>query len=373
MVAYGHPRLPGTTNADRPSVAAGIRGTIVTWTDDHEQPGHDHAYSVVLAEDGHALSSPRDLTPEASQILRASLLPAGERTVLLYSDNQGREAGVHTRWLDADGRIAGASTLVGARRPGRYWPAMDRTPDGYVVVWQDDRDKEGDDLFARRLGPELDPIGPELRLTDYHGPLGKGPNVRVPTVAVASNAMVIAYKLERDNQNLIMRMRVPLDDPNLQNGLPDEKLGIKPKDREIGDVQLVNEDKTAGDAPAVGCGTEGCFLAWNHLLGGASVALIDPAHGKVIWRKKFAPNGSRPTIGVGVDGAVYVAYFEKGQVKIAPLTRDGLGPVSVVGKVSGDQPRPALAGARTAGEWLVAWQDAEGNHAEVHVARAVCK
>src|SRR5581483_11941876 len=136
MVAYGHPRLPGgLNNVDRPTVASGIHGTIVAWTDDHEQAGHDHAYSVVLDDSALvAESSPRDLTPEGTEILRAQLLPSGDRTVLLFSDNQGREAGVHVRWLDVDGRIAGASTLVGAKRNGRYWPVIDRTPDGFIVV-----------------------------------------------------------------------------------------------------------------------------------------------------------------------------------------------------------------------------------------------
>jgi hypothetical protein len=200
--------------------------------------------------------------------------------------------------------------------------------------------------------------------------------VRVPAVAVASNALLVGYKLERANLNLIHRMRIPLDDPELGKGLDEGKPG-QLKDREMGDVQLVNEDKASGDAPAVGCGSEGCFLAWHNILGGASVALIDPAHGKVIWRKKFAPNGGHPTIGVGVDGQVAVAYYEKGALKMAPLTRDGLGPVSTFGKISGEQPRPAITGARVAGEWLVAWQDAEGVagaiHNEANVARIACR
>ena len=373
VVAYGHPRLPGTSNVSRPTVASGIRGPIVAWSDDHEQAGHDHVYSVVLDDQLRVTTAPRDLTPEGSEVARAVLLPSGDRTVLLYWDRSGREAGVRVRWLDVDGRIAGASTLVGAGRPGQYWPAIDRTPEGFIVAWQDDRDKEGDDLFARRLGPELDTVGPEVRLTDYAGPLGKGPNVRVPVVAVASNALFVGFKLERDNLHLAMRLRIALDDPTLAKGLEDPKFGVPKKDRELGDVKLVNEDKLPADAPAIGCGNEGCFLAWHNEQGGASAALIDPAHGKVIWRKKFAPNGGRPSIGVSNDGQVYVAFYEKGAIKIAPLTRDGLGAVSTFGKVSGEQPRATIASARTAGEWYVTWQDAETFHSEVNVVRLVCK
>jgi serine/threonine-protein kinase len=371
MVAYAHPRLAPSTNVDRPAVVSGLRGPIVVWSDDQEKTGQPHAYSVLLDEWGTPTSAPRDLTMEATEVKRPTLLAAGDRTVLLYWDRGGREAGVRVRWLDAEGHIAGASTLVGASRPGQFWPSMDRAPEGYVVVWQDDRDKEGDDLFFRRLDRELEPQGPEVRLTDYAGPLGKGPNVRVPVVTVASNALFVAYKLERGPQHLIQRLRIPLDDPALQRGLEDPKPGAVKQDRTLGDVKLVNEDKLPGDAPALACGTEGCFLAWHNEQGGAVVALLDAAQGKVIWRKKLA-SVARPALATAPDGQVAIAFYEKGQVEMAMLSRDGLGPLSAFGRVTGDQPRPSIAPGKRAGEWLVAWQDTESFHSEVHVARLTC-
>lgn len=373
MVAFSRPRTTLGGNGVRPGVATGAKGSIVSWNDDHEQPGHEHVYSVVLDAAGRPLTKPRDLTPEATDAGRATLLPVGDRVALLYWDKSGREAGVRVRWIDEDGRIAGASVLVGGARPGNYWPAMARAPDGFFVAWEDDRDKEGSDLFLRHLSRDLGPLGSELRATDYVGLPGRAPAVRVPSVAVGNNALYVAYKLERDPKtHLIERMRLPLDSRELTTGLDEMKRTPVRRDRELGEVQLVNEDKLPADAPAIACGAEGCFVAWHDEQGGALAALIDPVQGKVMWRKKFAEKGGHPGLGVSADGAVDVAYFEKGLVRIATLTRDGVGAPSTIAKVWGEQPKPALAPGQSKGEWFLAWQDTEATHSEIYVARVAC-
>ncbi len=372
LAAIAHPRLGVGGNANRPSVVIGAKGAIIAWNDDHEQAGRDHAYSVAVDPMGRALSRPRDVTPEAYDVERPLLLAVGERTALLYWDKKGSEAGVRVRWLDPDGRIGGASILVGAAREGTYWPVMDRAPDGFWVAWQDARDKEGDDLFLRHLSPELETTGPEIRATDFV-PVKKRPvSVWVPSIAVASNAIFVAYRVDRDGQKTIERMRVPLSSPDLTKGLSDR--GANTRDRAIGDVKLVDEDKTGADAPAIACGVEGCFLAWQGDQGGAFAAMIDTAHGRVVWHKKFAPAGQHPAIGASSEGQVAITWFEAGRVRLAMLSRDGVGTPSVLGNVHSekDQPRPSLVGARK-GEWYVAWQDFEGTHTEVFAGRIVCK
>ena len=380
LTAYSHPRLGIAGSIGRPAIANGGKGAVVVWTDDHEQPGHDHAYSVVIDGTGRPLSRPRDLTPEGTEIMRPSLLEAGEKTLLYYWDKSGREAGIHARWLDVDGRIAGASVLVAAGKPGSYWPSIDRAPDGYYVAWTDDRDRDGNDLWLRHLNSDLQPMAPEIRATDYWGGTKprQQPQVRTPSIALASNAIYITYKLERDTQHAIMLMRVPLTLSSLQTGL-DEKPGLSSdggrSDRELGDAEVVNEDKANADAPAIACGTEGCFLAWHGESGGgaAYAALIEPVMGHVLWRKKFAPLGGHPSLGTSSTGQVEVAYYEKGFVRIAQLTRDGVGTASTIGRVGNEQPRPWIASGAQKGEWLVTWQDSEAGHVEVFAARVQCR
>ena len=373
MTQFVRPRWDTKTNAARPAIVQALHGPVMVWTDDHETPGKDHVYSIQLDEYGRATSAPRDVTPEAADAQKPSMIAVGDRVAMLYWDRSGREAGVRARWLDADGRIAGASSAVGALRGGHFWPAFDKTPEGFVVVWQDDRDRENADLFFRKLNAELEPQGNEVRLTDYTGPsLVKAAQVRVPSVAVASNAVFVAYKLERENQHMVMRMRIPLDDISLARGLEEPNITKARKDRELGDVKVVNEDKVGGDAPIIDCGSEGCFIAWHGDRGGVFVALVEPAQGKVLWHRNVSANGGHPSLGVGADGQMVIAWFEKGWVRMTTVTRDGVGKESSFARVSGEPPRPWIAPGKNKNEWLVAWEDFDGQRSEVEAAKVVC-
>jgi len=375
MVAFIHPRFDTKTNAERPAIAQALHGPVMVWTDDHENKDHDHVYSIMLDDAWRATSAPRDVTPEAFDAAKPSLIATGDRVAMLYWDRGGKDTvGVRARWLDADGRIAGASSAVGAQRAGHFWPSFDKSPDGFVVVWQDDRDHENADLFFRKLNGELEPQGNEIRLTDYTGPvLAKIPQVRVPTVAVASNAVFVAYKLERENQHLAVRMRIALDDPSLKNGLDEQSAGARlKKDRELGDVKVINEDKAPADAPIIACGAEGCFVAWHGEQGGSNVALIEPAQGKVLWRKKLSATGGHPSIGSSESGQTTIAWFDKGWVHMASLTRDGVGKDSAFARVSGEPPRPWIAPGKNKNEWLVSWESFDDKRADVEAAKVVC-
>jgi hypothetical protein len=70
---------------------------------------------------------------------------------------------------------------------------------------------------------------------------------------------------------------------------------------------------------------------------------------------------------------VSVAWYEGSRVRIASLSRGGLGTTTTFAKITGDQPRPWVAGGRLRGEWYVAWQDVENGHTEAYVARLSCR
>jgi serine/threonine protein kinase len=372
MAAFSHPRLGYAGNVGRPAVAVTSKGAVVAWTDDHEQPGHDHVYSVLIDQAGRPTSRPRDLTPEADYAMRPSLLTSGDRVVLLFWDKSGRDPGVKVRWLDADGRIGGMSATVGAPKPGLFWPAMDRSPDGsgFWVTWQAAPDTEGDDLFVRRLDPELVPQGAEVRVADYEPEKGKGLKVSSPSLAVSGANLFLAYALERDRQHVVDRMRVPLTSPDLQAALQDKPTkGV----RELGDVTTVSEEKVGGDYPAIACAKDACFLVWHEPDKGAQAALVDATKGTVLWRKRFAPRGGHPAVATTGDGQAQVAFYEGGRVRVASISRDGLGTTSTFARVTGDEPRPFIAPGKARGEWLVSWLDVEGGHTEAFVTRLQCR
>ncbi|HEY4013446.1 MAG TPA: serine/threonine-protein kinase [Polyangiaceae bacterium] len=373
MVSLSHPRLGYGGSVGRPSIAVTSKGAVVAWTDDHEQPGHDHVYSVLIDATGRPAGRARDLTPEADYAMRPSLLSAGDRVVLLFWDKGGREPGVRVRWLDEDGRIGGMSIAVGAGKPGLFWPAMDRANDGtFWVTWQQDLDKEGDDLLLRHLDAELKPMGPEIRATDYTSEKGKTARINAPAVALSSANLFVAYALERDREHLIERMRLGLASPDLSDA-PDGKSGLAKGKTELGDVAVVNEDKVGGDFPALACTKDACFLVWHETDKGAQAALLDPVKGTLLWRKRFTTRGGHPAVATSADGLAEVIYYEGSRVRVASISRDGVGTTSTFARVTGDEPRPWIAPGRARGEWDVTWLDLEAGHTEAFAARLQCR
>ncbi|HKQ68758.1 MAG TPA: protein kinase, partial [Polyangiaceae bacterium] len=120
VTAISRPRpFSLVSTAGRPSLAFTPRGALVAWTDDHESAGHDHAYAVLLDSAMRPSGPPRDVTPEGNLVARPQLFAFGDRVALVYADMKGAEAGIHARWLEADGRIAGPARAVTARKPNQ--------------------------------------------------------------------------------------------------------------------------------------------------------------------------------------------------------------------------------------------------------------
>src|SRR5262249_31486078 len=125
------------TPPGRPALVYTPRGAVVTWTDDHESPGHDHAYTVLLDPAMRASAPARDVTPEGGLIAHPQLYPFGDRVALVYADVKGAEAGIHVRWLDAEGRIAAPPRAITSRKLNQNAsPTIAHAPDGtFWVAW----------------------------------------------------------------------------------------------------------------------------------------------------------------------------------------------------------------------------------------------
>jgi serine/threonine-protein kinase len=384
VAAFSRPRLATERKGERPFVAPISKGALVTWIDDHERPSAYHAFGVVIDPTGKSISPIRDLTPDATDAEGPQLAAVGaDRLVLLYSDEKGKEAGVRARLLDGDGRIdqlKGQVVRVGGTKPGQFWPAIDKDPEGFWVVWQDDRDKDGDhDLFARRLSNELDTKTAETRLTDYVvAPRSKGPPPRVkyPSVAVSANTLLITYKLENDREksHSILRLRVPLDEAQ-KKGLEESKNARE--DRFLGSPPvMVSEEKVPADAPSIACGGDGCFVAWQVEAGGAMIAKIDPIANNVLWRKKLSDKGGHPSLGVN-NGVVAVSWYEKQLIKFSVVNDSGpvLPPSSVFRIHEMSYPRPAISAGANKNEWYMTWQDSDQpkGQPEIYASRITCR
>jgi serine/threonine-protein kinase len=375
-IAFSHPRYTITAAAGRPTVTPNAKGAVVAWTDRHENKDKEHVYSLDIDSIGKPISAIRDLTPEGLDANRPSLVSSPDKLALLYWESKGRDAGVRLRPLDQNGSIAKESLLVGGAHEGQFWPSIEKALDGYWVVWQDSRDKrdkEGEDIFIRKLDQNMATVGPETRLTDYV-PSKKGakaPSARFPSVAVAANQLFITYRLDRDNSKQIVRMRVPVNAQGMVTGL--EEVKDSKKDREFGDTLVLSEEKQNVDSPVVACGRAGCFVAWQVDGGPAMAARIDPKDGKSVWKQPISPKASRPSLVTGAEGQVMVTFYEGGRVKMSTLLSDAPGPSSTLARIAGDHPRPWVAAGTQKGEYWVAWEDYEAQRSEPYVARVMCK
>jgi hypothetical protein len=92
-----------------------------------------------------------------------------------------------------------------------------------------------------------------------------------------------------------------------------------------------------------------------------------------VWQREIAAKGARPGFGVGAGNETALVWFEEGRVRHASVTRSGLGAVSILGRVGGYQPYPAVVSGSTPGDWFIAWRAYEAGHLEAFVARAECK
>lgn len=357
--------------AGQPSISVGPRGPLIAWTDGRIG-GVQHAYAVSLDRAMRPQGAAVDVTPEGTAIGRPVLTPVGDRFALTYWDAKGPEAGVHVRWLDAGGSIASPPQRVAGEDKSGFWPNLAPSGEDFFVVWSKRTDATVEDLFLRRLDKELKPMGDVVRLTDFLPHTPAKSRARFAEIGAVADSLHIVFRLERDPNRLIYHLRLPTADAD--KGLEDRTAETPKEDRYVGELELVNTDKTKADSPTVVCGSDGCFLTWHgEVQGGAYAAFIDPAQTKPLWRNKFTQTGKRPAAAISPNGAVQLFWFDQGRIMTTSLTRDGPGEESAIARISGDQPVPAVAAGTKPGEWYVAWLDYEAGHLEPYAARVQCK
>ena len=357
--------------AGRPDIVYGAQGAVITWTDAHE--GTEHAYTVVLDEALRDKLDPIDVTPEGSQVMKPELTRSGEDIVLSYTDARGNEPGGHARFLDADGRIKGPLMAISPTpRPNTSAPVIAQAPDGSAyAVWSEDTGGDSEDLFLRRLSATLERQGEPIRVTDLVPAGPSRPRARVPSLAIDSTGIVLAYRVERDPARSVYAMHLPLGE---LKGFEPPKKGAAKADRAIAETTLINTDKSKADGPSLVCGSGACFLAWyTEGTGGASAARLDPGKALPLWRNKFSRTGTHPAVAVSATGQAQIVWFEGGKVMTAAINRDTIGPASRIARISGDQPMPSITAGSKPGEWYVAWLDYETGHLEAYAARVLCK
>jgi len=355
----------------RPTLLHSSAGTVFVWIDNHQDPKKKQAYAVLLDDALRRTSAEVPLTPEVSSARQVQLVAAGERFVLLYWDDGGSEPGVYARFISHDGHIAGPPRRISGVKKGELSAALAVNGGKFWAVWQEEIDKGTSDIMARELDSELQPLAEPIRLTVIPATKGASWGAGTPSVAVQNGHLYVAFSVNRGFERIQMYLsRIALGDPSLKTGLvPSKKTAGK--ERMLGQAQMLSPKDGKHTTPVMACSSEGCFVAWDDEKGGASVAFVDKDKGQMLWRRDLPAKVVRPAVAASGNATV-VSWFDESRLRLAQLTRDGVGAVTSVSRVSGFQPQPDVAAGEKPGQWYVSWRDYESAHFEVFALRTDC-
>lgn len=357
----------------RPDVLAVTGGTLVAWADAQADASKRQAQAVVLDEALRRVSPPRSLTPEASAARHVQLTRVGEKIVLLWWEDGGAEPGVYARFVEVDGRIAGPARRVAATKKQELHPSLVPAAgeDAYWVVWAEAVVAGAVDLFARKLGPTLEPVSEPIRLTALQPGKPEASVAARPDVAVAHGNLRVVFTLERGREHPVHLLTVPLAEAIAPGLAPQPGGKPPPADRYLGKVAKLGPDGKGSQAQ-LACAASACFAVWDGEKSGAHVALLDEKSHEPLWHRELGKRASRPSVAMAGDTTM-LAWFEGARVRLGRVTRDGLEPSTPVARVSGVQPYPSLVAGAKPGEWLVAWRDYESARLEAYLVRAECR
>lgn len=363
----------------RPTIVPTSKGVVVSWVDNHLDVRRRQAFTVLLDSAMRRISPAIPVTPEAYNVRQPQLVRAGSRLALVYWDEGGKEPGVYARMLDAAGKIEGPARKLSSQRKGQHFPALTQVSnDEFIAVWEEEFQTGSSDIVARRLGPDLKPKAPLVRLTALQTPSGVNRQPRTADATIAHGKLYVTFAKDLGGDRMqVMLQSVALDDPALETGLtpvaekPRAKTSKRKKeDLFVGALRPVSSAQSKNAQPHVACDDEGCFIAWDDEKAGALVSFWHKDRGP-LWHREFARKGARSVLGRD-DRSVVMAYYEDSRVKLAHLTRDGVGKPSVVSRINGYQPYPDLARGEKPGQWFVAFRDFESAHLEIFALRADC-
>jgi eukaryotic-like serine/threonine-protein kinase len=361
--------------ASSPALVRTSDGVLVGWVDTHADARRRQGHVVLLDDALRRKGEPLAVTPEASNVQDLGIYVVGGKIVVVYHDDGGKQQGVYVRQLGADGRIASPARRIARGKPSDGSLSLTPNGDGLVAIWAEELTPGTNDLMVARLGPGLVPLGEPMRLSAFVPLKGVQERVVAPDAAVSRGELEIAFSLAAPSQrSQVSLLSVALAELEKGKGLLVKPRGNKrgPQvDAALGTLRSVAKVSGRVPQPRVACEKEGCLVGWDEERGGAFVAFLEYGKQQPLWHRNFAEKGLRPAV-VGDESGFATAWFEESRLKLAPLGRDGVGMPSVLNRVSGLQPHPALARGSKPGEWLLAWRDYEAAHLELFALKAEC-
>jgi serine/threonine-protein kinase len=359
--------------ASAPALLRTSEGFLLAWADMHADARRRQGHVVLLDEALRRNGEPIAITPEATNVQGLELYPAGDKVLLAFYDDGGKQPGLYSRQLGLDGRITSPATRISRVRPLDHRVVLTPAADGSrYAVWIEQLDAGVTDVMAAKLSAGLDALEEPRRLTTFPPIKGLAERAQGVSATLVRGELQIVFALELPGlRSEVMLLTTPLALLNAPKPADPPK-GKRPAAPPfVGTLRSVAKVIGRVPEPRVGCESEGCLVTWDEEKGGAFIAFLEHGRTQPLWHRQFAEKGARPVLGGDAQGLA-LSWYEDSRLKLAPAGRDGLSKPSIVNRVNGLQPHAEVARGTKPGEWLVAWRDYEAGHLELFALRAEC-
>ncbi|MDB6135399.1 MAG: putative lipoprotein [Verrucomicrobiales bacterium] len=251
---------------------------LISWTESHKESAQSHLETRIVRPDGSMTEPAGDpVLEEDFQIYDAQSSPCPEAWLLAYSRplpvpfNGQWISGMFVRRLNADGGPSGAETPVSLSSNRMQALALSELKDGFVAVWQDDRNERDNewDIYARRFKKDGTPLDAVPILVG-----GGVEDQGSPSVAGLDDVWAVAWRTDLPGRSRI--------EAKVMRG------GTAVSETKILDEGADNLPK----APAIAAGANGFLAVW---VGRANDPVEDPFH--AIRGTHLSPEGNAGTPG----------------------------------------------------------------------------
>jgi serine/threonine protein kinase len=359
--------------ASAPALLRTSEGVLLAWVDTHADARRRQGHVVLLDDALRRGSDPIAITPEATNVQGLELYPAGDKVLLSFYDDGGKQPGLYTRQLSLDGRITSPATRILRARPLGHRVILVSAADATrYAVWVEQLDAGVTDVMAAKLSANLDALEEPRRLTTFPPIKGLAERTQNVSATLVRGELQVAFAVEQPGlRSEVLLLTTPLSllaAPKPPDPTKGKRSTAPPF---LGTIRSVAKVVGRVPEPRVGCESDGCLVTWDEEKGGAFIAFLEHGRAQPLWHRQFAEKGARPVLGGDANGLA-VSWYEESRLKLAPAGRDGITKPSLVNRVNGLQPHAELARGTKAGEWLVAWRDYEAGHLELFALRAEC-
>jgi hypothetical protein len=344
VLDYGPEAIPVSTAPNNQWEAAVAHqpgsGSLVVWRDARHNAdpydGYGDIFAATFTPDG-AIGPERCVALGAPRQTLVRLVPSGGGYLAVYRSETSPETWIKAQRLDGGGAPIDLEPVTVATGGSNITsPAAAWNGSVYLVVWQD---AAADQVYGRRLGPDLTPIDA--------APLPILPG-NTPDVAAIGDVFLVVSSWEEPHEiRQIYSMRVRGSDGALLDGSPGvvgQNFSVFPRVAAVADRWLVvwerhpSHDNPAssiyanfvgangipgsyfnvhgdGEFPAVATGPDQAIIAWENSEGGASGidihAIRISAAGTFLGPQSAITGALNAQFDAAVawDGAEYVAAF----------------------------------------------------------------